>query len=455
MAGVAAIRTRNMLGDAVAASLAAGQTDATAPGSDNRAEAASTCDLPSRSAVSQPAMSRAGYVTAGNVAAGYGATTAGGFTDSDYAAGQVDPGAGMFGGGMGIADPGSAVPPGAFAGTAGFPFVGPAAVSLDDGGAAATRDEAATLGEPGDIALFAPAGSSAIALTPDVAALIGLASSAPLASSAALASAAALAPPSGTAAWAQAGDQAISAANIPALPPPSAVALPLFPAAPGCAVPPRHPASAPAASAGLAAGTGGIAEPDNAQTVPVAANVAASGATSASVGAALLTDVLYLQEPGDTSAISINDIHQGQIGDCFLLSSIGELALWHPAAITSMIYANADGTETVALHLAASGALPTFGTTSFELDQVTVNNTFLSDGVNNGATQDVVGNQKEIWVQVLEKAVATMEGGYSAIANGGNPMIAMEELTGDPATSDIACLADRDSSCRPTWLPAT
>ena len=63
------------------------------------------------------------------------------------------------------------------------------------------------------------------------------------------------------------------------------------------------------------------------------------------------------------------------------------------------------------------------------------NSAFLSDGVNNGATQDVVGTQKEIWVQVLEEAVANLCGGYNAIANGGNPMIAMEELTGCSATS--------------------
>ena len=46
----------------------------------------------------------------------------------------------------------------------------------------------------------------------------------------------------------------------------------------------------------------------------------------------------------------------------------------------------------------------------------------------------MLNGQKEIWVQVLEKAVATLGGGYNSIANGGNPMIAMEELTGQAAT---------------------
>jgi len=35
---------------------------------------------------------------------------------------------------------------------------------------------------------------------------------------------------------------------------------------------------------------------------------------------------------------------------------------------------------------------------------------------------------------VLEKAVATLNGGYDAIANGGSPVIAMQELTGKLAS---------------------
>ena len=182
---------------------------------------------------------------------------------------------------------------------------------------------------------------------------------------------------------------------------------------------------------------------------------ATAAATPAVYATASLTQVLYLQETGDPSLISVSDIHQGQIGDCFLLSAIGEMALWHPSAITNMIYANADGTETVTLYLAASGHCRRSARPRSRPTPVTIDNTFPSNVVNNGASQDVLNGQKEIWVQVLEKAVATLSGGYTAISNGGYPMVAMEELTGQAATSDIARLPHRCSCCRATWPPAT
>ncbi len=153
------------------------------------------------------------------------------------------------------------------------------------------------------------------------------------------------------------------------------------------------------------------------------------------VKTAAQTMVLYLTETGDKQAISVDDIHQGQIGDCYLLSSIGEITLNSPAFIQNMIHANSNGTETVTLYTASNGRLPGFGTTAFRAISEVVTNVFPANSVNNGATQDVVGNQKEIWVQVLEKAFATLNGGYGAIQNGGYPTLAMEELTGKAATT--------------------
>jgi len=67
--------------------------------------------------------------------------------------------------------------------------------------------------------------------------------------------------------------------------------------------------------------------------------------------------------------------------------------------------------------------------------QVTVANQFPNYSADSGAGQDVVGDQKEIWPQVLEKAYATLNGGYAAINEGGYAVVAMEELTGQHARS--------------------
>ena len=136
-----------------------------------------------------------------------------------------------------------------------------------------------------------------------------------------------------------------------------------------------------------------------------------------------------MQEPDSYAPVSINDINQGGLGDCFLLTAVGELALDRPNAITNMISVNPDGTETVTLYETAGGGAPSFGDTTFVRTQITVDNTFPDNSVNSGG-QDVSDGQQEIWAQVLEKAVATLSGGYDVIDQGGWPMLVMEELTG-------------------------
>src|SRR3954452_21115198 len=106
-----------------------------------------------------------------------------------------------------------------------------------------------------------------------------------------------------------------------------------------------------------------------------------SAVPGVTVGAAL-TQALYLTEAGDTTAITARDIHQGQIGDCFLVSAIGELAMRHPDAIRNMIHQNTDGTETVALFATKTGGIPNVGATALKAISVTVNNVFPTYSVN-------------------------------------------------------------------------
>jgi len=167
----------------------------------------------------------------------------------------------------------------------------------------------------------------------------------------------------------------------------------------------------------------------------VGAAAAASEATSAT-----LQNQLYLLQAGNASATAYTDLHQGGIGDCYLLSSIGEVALQSPSFIHNMITANPDGTETVRLYEAADGQLPGFSTTSFKPVSETVSNVFDPKSVNSQPGQDSQGSVHEIWPQVLEKAMAQLSGGYGSIDHGGWPALAMEELTGQKAS--LMSLAD-------------
>lgn len=150
------------------------------------------------------------------------------------------------------------------------------------------------------------------------------------------------------------------------------------------------------------------------------------------------TQVVFFSEPDGAPALSYTEIHQGGLGDCWVLSSFGEEALINPAAIPQMIHSDGNGTETVTLYTSATGGLPNFGTTSFTPVSVVVNNALFSPiGVNgvDSISPDVIGDTQAIWPQVLESAFATLNGGYSVIGAGGYSVLALEELTGMPAIS--------------------
>ena len=163
-----------------------------------------------------------------------------------------------------------------------------------------------------------------------------------------------------------------------------------------------------------------------------------SPAGAASPGAP--SDILYLAEPGDPGTIQATDINQGEIGDCWALAAVAELALFHPAAITQMIHANNDGSYTVSLYAGSGGKLPGYNDPGADLVQVleTVSpSDFLPVGVNSQTGSTTVGSQTEIWPQVIESALAKLNGGFSVIDQGGWPSAAMEELTDDKASHPL------------------
>ena len=141
---------------------------------------------------------------------------------------------------------------------------------------------------------------------------------------------------------------------------------------------------------------------------------------------------------GDANEVDMNDVRQGQIGDCYVLSAIASVAKNDPEAIKRMIRDNGDGTYTVTFKQRKMNFL---GPDEYEDKQVTVKADFAARA---GQSADY----GEIWPQVIEKAYAQFKkeqmpqlgmlgpgptDAYDPIANGGNPAEVIEALTGRPA----------------------
>eukprot|EP01037_Dinobryon_pediforme_P007662 gene7662-7723_t len=125
---------------------------------------------------------------------------------------------------------------------------------------------------------------------------------------------------------------------------------------------------------------------------------------------------------------SINDVNQGYLGDCYLLSSLGEVAKQNASYISSMFTSNGNNTYGVRFYV---NGVATY---------VTVNN-FLTNTFNSGA---------DIWASLAEKAYAQLQASgvitgntinsgnsWTTIGNGGAPEFALEEITGASAITDF------------------
>jgi hypothetical protein len=129
----------------------------------------------------------------------------------------------------------------------------------------------------------------------------------------------------------------------------------------------------------------------------------------------------------DTTAVDESDIHQGDIGDCFFMSSLGALALQHPELIEKMIRDNGDGTYTVTFY--DPHCLTPLGPCFYTEHKITVDGNFpnnLSDPV------DKIGDSQESWTMILEKAYIQWqkENGIDPMLDLPSPSIALSVMTG-------------------------
>ena len=122
----------------------------------------------------------------------------------------------------------------------------------------------------------------------------------------------------------------------------------------------------------------------------------------ASVGQANLNPVYRtstLPLYGSSGAPTYQDVNQGYLGDCYFVSSLGEVALQNPSAIENMISSNGNGTYSVRFFV------------NGQPDYVTVNSqlpTMTGYRWANGSQLEFANGNADNWVALVEKAYAQL-----------------------------------------------
>lgn len=123
--------------------------------------------------------------------------------------------------------------------------------------------------------------------------------------------------------------------------------------------------------------------------------------------------------------VSPDDVQQGQIADCYLMSSLASIAHTDPWAIEDAIQDHGNGTYTV--RFIDEAGQPNY----VEVDSQLYGETTL------GGFSALYGRsttQGELWPAIMEKAYAQWKGGYEAIGQGGSAPDVIRAITGKTST---------------------
>jgi hypothetical protein len=126
----------------------------------------------------------------------------------------------------------------------------------------------------------------------------------------------------------------------------------------------------------------------------------------------------FVKGAGDANSVALNDVAQGNLGDCYFLALLGAIARKRPDFIKGMIEDHKDGTYSVTFQQ-YQGISGFFGSRTGM--KVKVDSKFWTDGKgtpNYAKTGDVGTGGPELWVMIIEKAWAALNGGYENILGG-------------------------------------
>jgi hypothetical protein len=118
-----------------------------------------------------------------------------------------------------------------------------------------------------------------------------------------------------------------------------------------------------------------------------------------------------------------SQVNQGDLGDCYFLSSLAAVAVADPAFIQNHIRQNANSTYTVTLYQNGKPVEVTV------LPDLPVNS-------NGGDAYDNISDDGAAWVAIYEKAFAQLNGSYNTIGQGGWPQNALATITGKSTSSE-------------------
>lgn len=176
----------------------------------------------------------------------------------------------------------------------------------------------------------------------------------------------------------------------------------------------------------------GVQRPERDRVLPFNTSDFIGGIGSQPIQGDRMRPPLFVQGTGDVNEVSINDIDQGNIGDCYFLGSLAAVARHDPQRIKDMVVDHGDGTYTVTF----KERVPYTEPPQFTDRPITVTGDFPGGLSGNGhaAGADVTAQRTvEIWPLVFEKAFGQYindKNPYGQLDLGGSSSFALESITG-------------------------